>query len=319
MKLMQLKRRFENNLGLSMAVLAVVILLIGSLASPFFTVLGAEDDEEKVEAPKWLEGDMWTYQNSMPMPGGELGKELVETKVEMEVTNVNGEVNIDVEDEDEVTYETYVVEETQIGEDDEPWMIDFHYSKENLAIIYNHPEEDVASGYHPPIVELDFPLYEGKEWGPEEARFFGDVHDEGFAEADRIYNYEGKVEELVTKEVVGEQFETYMVNLTIAGQDLIEGDAKLMRYEMYYSPEVKNIVHSDIFETMRVEDEDIEDDYLEQEIGNETLLEYQVTHEDPDTDEDESPFLSPGTALLIIVGTSLIYHYNKKYSDDKNK
>jgi len=292
-------------------VVAVVVLLIGTLVFPSLTVL-ADDDDEEVGVPQWNEGDRWRYRDEIPMP--EMGP--LETVIEREVTNDHVQVNAHGEGGERESYDTYEVRETHNPEDDEKWEADFYYWKDNLAQIYNDPEGQVPSAYHPPIVELDFPLYVGKEWDGE-ARYFenpGDPDEGEHPEADREYAFWGRVENKTTIEIGIGEFETYMVNLTVIAYDPDTEDAQLHRYETYYSPEVKNRVYTDIFETRALPEDqtgpgDIE--YDEAPIGNETLLEFDVEPYEPSDGREES-LLGVGIVLLIIgVGSASFYIYKK--------
>ncbi len=257
-------------------VVAITFLL---LLSVMLVMDGAEaiKEEDEVEVPKWNEGYRWRYRENIPVAG----VSDIETEFEKEVTDESSEVNVHGPNVDGKTYETYQVRETHNPDDpDEKIEIDSYQWKENLAEIYNDPEYSVPSAYHPPIVELDFPLSVGKEWDGE-ARYFEDPGDpEKEPEPDREYEYMGKVEDRTVKEIDIGEFETYMVNLTVLAYDPDEEEMQLhLRYEMYYSPEVKNVVHTDIFEKRRVPEED---EYLEEQVGEETLVDYNL-----ETDERE--------------------------------
>jgi len=332
MKLAQFKGKLEDNWGLTFVVLVVTAILVGSLVTPSFTAL-ADDDEEKIEVPKWNAGDRWRYSDKIPMPAAEEGPDpgddlVLETLMDMEVTEENYDEDFEITlrgpDGQEKTYETYKVRETHNPDDpEERWEADFYYWKENLAIIHNDPEIQVPSVYHPPIVELDFPLYEGKEWSTdpgfdshyELARFFEDPDQEDYPEPDREYAYFGRVEGRTSRDIGYETVETYMVNLTVLAYDPLTDDAQLHRYEKYYSPEVKNVVHVDIYEVRRMPEDhdlvDIEEDIREEPVGNQTLLEYDVEPYEP-TEEREESLLGVGIVLVIIgVGTASFYIYKK--------
>jgi len=263
--------------------LLVAAIILSLLLSGILMAVGGEDSEEedKVEVPEWNEGDRWRYKESIPMP--EMPD--FETEFEKEVTDENSKVNFNWSDEDEKTYETYQVKET-INPDDpeEKTEIDFYHWKENLAEIYNDHEDSLSSAYHPPIVELDFPLYVGKEWEGE-ARYFEDPGDsEKEPEPDKNFAFWGTVENRMSVDTgVGEFEDTYMVNLTVLqyveedGHEVLE---ELRRFEIYYSSEVKNIVHQDNYDIREVpddyegpgEDEDFNEDW----VGNETLIDYDL-------------------------------------------
>jgi len=327
MKLIQLNGK--NHLGLNIFVLGVTVLLIGSLITPSFTALGneGEDNGEKVEVPKWYEGDRWVYTEKIPMPDVELPMpDMEEIKFEMEVINADFPARIGTE-RGEKRYDTYQVEET-IGldrEEEEQARIRFHYTHEHLAELYNDPIniDMLPSAYVPPVREMDFPLYVGKEWDGEETGYYLDpMEDEGSSEPDKRYWYRGKVEETVTKEVevrgVREEFETYMVNLTIVGQGLEgdESDITIKRYEIYYSPEVRNIVNKEMFETRKPPEEELDpgDDVpvIENSIGNETLVDYELQDPPEDDGDGEVSLMGVGVVLLIIgVGTASFIVYKK--------
>jgi len=247
---------------------AIILLLITSVR---LVAVGGEaiEEEDKVEVPEWNEGYQWRYREKIPMP--EYGN--LETEFEKEVTDENVAISFHIEDEEEETYETYEVRETHNPDDPEEKVeIDSYHWKENLAEIYNDPEDTLSSAYHPPIVELDFPLYVGKEWEGE-ARYFEDLGDpEEEPEPDREYEYMGKVENRTVKEIDIGEFETYMVNLTVTACD--ENETQINRYEMYYSPEAKNVVHTDFFESRIVPDDEEDDEYIEEWIGEKTLIDY---------------------------------------------
>ncbi len=300
--------------------IVVFILLVGSISLSTSTIFGDDNGDDEVEVPKWYEEDTWTYSDKIPMP--EVGH--VETVVDLEVIDEDGKVRIGREDGEDV-YDSYVVRATPSdeGEEEEEFEeIEFRHWKENLAEVYHHElgQEEVA--YNPPIINFDFPLYEGKEWDnnqiEETVRFYSGLEGEEPADPQRYYWYSGRVEETgVMKEVPAGEFETYMINLTVNGFEF-EGqdveDAILKRYEIYYSPEVKNAVFTEVYETRRIEGAPIdipdeEDPIHEDSIGNETLIDYDVTHED--TDDDEIPLFNAGFLLLIIVGAGLLYHKKK--------
>ncbi|MBS3781547.1 MAG: hypothetical protein KGY68_02935 [Candidatus Thermoplasmatota archaeon] len=328
----QSKTILKDNLGLTFAILAVTILLIGSLTPLSMTATAAEDDgEEEVGVPEWNEGDKWRYSDKVPMPNEASpdpgDDKVIETIMEKEVTDENFRVNAYGPGGEKKTYETYQVREIHNPDNPENrWEGDFYYWKDNLAQVYNNPEGNVPSAYHPPIVDLDFPLYVGKKWSTDKeydlARYFegppdpDDVDEGEYPEPDREYAFLGRVENRTTKEIELEkgvkEFETYMVNLTLVGYDREGGKTEITRYEMYYSPEVKNIVHTDIFGVRRMpEDYSVGDDVMENFIGNETLLGFEADPYNPD-DEGEPSLLGVGIVLLILgVGTASFYVYKK--------
>ncbi len=306
MKLARFKGMLEDHLGLSFVVLAVVFLLIGSMVVPSFTAAADEEDEET--APEWVEGDMWRYEELTPMP-----EEDIIIEFERRVTD-ESRIIMPTEDGGEESFDTYVVTETIYHEDGGQNRTDIHFWEDNLAEIYNIPHEDenrLPTGYAPPVVELDFPLWEGKEWSGE-ARFFVNPENRDDSEPDRKYAYEGGVENITTKEIgIGEFEETYMINLHVEqyreedGQTVIE---QVRRYEIYYSPDVRNIIHKDIFETQYWEEED---EYREEWIGEETLVAYDLEPVEDD-DEEEASLLGVGVFLVIIgVGTAIFTVYKK--------
>jgi len=342
MKLTQFKGKLEDHLGITLVVLGVVVLLVLSLITPSFTAVAADEGEDKVGVPEWKAGERWKYSDRIPMPGdpgADPGEDdYIETIVEMEVTEDNFEEDFEVTahgpDGEKKTYETYRVKETHNPDDPENrFEVDFYYWKENLAMIYNDPEGQVPSAYHPPVVELDFPLYVGKEWSTDPGydshydlgRYFEDPPDlddlddgQDYPEPTREYAYFGRVEEKTAREIALErgtkEFETYMVNLTILAYDEMRDEAQLHRYEMHYSPEVKNLVHTDIFEVRAMPDDQgigDHDDFREAPVGNETLLGYDAEPYEP-AEEAEESLLGVGIVLVIIgVGTASIYIYKK--------
>jgi len=311
MKMVKFKEILENHFGLSFIVLSIVFLLIGSMVAPSFTAAADDDDDDgEVEVPKWSVGDTWTYQEKIPMP--EMGR--IESEIEMEVTAEREEfVNIGVEDGEDLVYDTYEVVGTLEGEEG-PMEIKFQYTQENIAEVYNDPDWDIPSAYVPPIVEMDFPLYVGKEWDDDETFYYIDPEEEGFTEPKRRYWYMGKVEDEVTKEVNSEEFETYMINLIVAGEDLDGDSAVLNRFELYYSPEVRNVVHKDMYAVQRLPDDyDGPGDGVQEEwTGNETLIDYDLEPVEDDDDEEEASLLGIGIVIVIIgVGTASFIVYKK--------
>jgi len=311
MKMVQFKEILGDNFGLSFVVLSIVLLLIGSMVAPSFTAVAEENDGVKVEVPQWKVGYTWTYQEKIPMP--EMGH--IESDIELKVTAEREEfVNIGVEDGEDLIYDTYEVVGTMEGEEG-PMEIKFQYTQENIAEVYNDPDWDVPSAYVPPIVMMDFPLYVGKEWDDDETFYYINPEEEGFTEPKRHYWYMGRVEEEVTREVNSEEFETYMINLTVGGEDLDGDSAVLNRYELYYSPEVKNVVHKDMYAVQRLPDDyggpGDGDEVREEWTGNETLLDYSL-EADEEEEEVETSLLGVGVVLVIIgVGTASFIVYKK--------
>jgi len=314
---------YQSSGGLRMRKkLFVLVITLSLLLSGLLAAVGGEakEEEEKIGVPEWNEGDKWRYSDKVPMPGGD---QMIETITEMEVTDENVDINASWATEGEEIYKTYEVSETRNPDapEEEQSKIDIYYTKDNLAQVYNDPESSVPSAYHPPIVELDFPLYVGKEWSTDSgydnqydlARYFEDPPDpeEGKnPEPDREYAFLGRVENKTTKEIELEKgfkvFETYMVNLTVLAHDKETTEIELTRYEMYYSPEVKNLVHIDIFEVRQMpEDQKIGDgfDIRENPIGNKTLVDYNIESTDfgvEITDYDD----------IVTVGDNTTIEYN---------
>lgn len=312
MKFGQLRRMLPDHLGFPMIVFTVVVLLVLSVISPSFTALA--DEEEEV--PEWKKGYRWRYKETVPMPD----MEDMENEFEMEVVG-ESKVNIPVEGGDDISDDTYVVDETLNPGEDNETDIRFHYRKDDLAELYNEPEpeDDVSSGFAPAIVRLDFPLQVGENWTGDAKRY---LHPEEDADLEKSFAYSGTVENRTSvKSGMGEFEDTYMVNLEV-WQYKEEGGEKVLeavrRFEVYYSPEVKNVVHQDSYETKEVPDDHTGpgsgQDYEEEWIGNETLLEYSLKAEEEngDGDEEDASLMGVGVVLLIIgVGTASIYVYKK--------
>ncbi len=308
MKFEPLRGTLKDHLGLTSIVLAVVVLLVLSVTTPSFTALA--DEEEEV--PEWEKGYRWRYRESIPMPDM---PDDIETEFEMEVVG-DGRVNIPVEGGDDISDDTYEVKETVDLDEDNQTEIEFHYRKDDLAQLYNNPEYDIDSGYAPAIVRLDFPLWVGKEWNGDARRFLNPVED---PELDKNFGFWGNVENRTSVDTGAGEFEdTYMVNLTVlqyveeGGEDVIE---EVRRFEIYYSPEVKNIVHQDNYATREVPD-DYEgpgegEDFKEDWVGNETLIDYSL-EADEEEEEEEASFVGVGIFLVIIgAGTASFYVYKK--------
>ncbi len=335
LKEVMFKIKIDKGLMLYITILFVASILMVSTSSPSFSALVSAEDADEEEVPEWYKGDKWTYQMREPF---QEGIEIV-TEVEKEVVD-EMELEVDViGDERGEIYETYVVEERHVREledeeEDEPIddfpeiKSEFCYTKEHLSPIFTHPEGAPRSFYYPPIIEMDFPLHVGKEWIVEEGGFFEDTNpdeDEAIEPSREVLWYNGTVEERVTKEVpAGEFDDVFLINLTIIGRDL-ETDIdplEYKRFEIYYSPEVKNIIHRDIYETRRVpEDED--DMGWEESVGTETLLDYYVQDEPPegngDNDGVETPFLGAGTMVLLVLGAASIYYFKKYIYEDRQE
>jgi len=266
-------------------ILVVTITLSLLLSGLLVAVRGETTGEEEIAVPEWNEGDKWRYSYNG------------QTIIEREVTDKNVEINASWANEDKKIYETYEVRETHNPDNSaDRWEADVYYSNDSLAEVYRSPVEEgeVDSAYHPPIIELDFPLYVGKVWSTDSgydnqydtAKYFEDPPDPEDGEnpePDREYAFVGQVENKTTRRVNLEkgtkEFETYMVNLTILSYDYEQNKTQLNRYEMYYSPEVKNLVHTDIFEFRRMpEGQNVGDntDIRRELVSNITLQEYDI-------------------------------------------
>ncbi len=336
MKETQSKSGFKDNHALPVFILVVAIILVVPVFTPSFTA-SADDTDDKAELPEWYEGDVWEY---------EMREEIAHnltylTDVKKEVVDERGEVNIKENGDEGETYETYVVSETHVRsyeeKDERIGNIEgeFHYTKEHLSPVYTNPEEAIASFYYPPIEELNFPLSVGKNWsggGDKDIYFFEDntteENDEPLEPSKEVHEFYGEVEEKVTKEVKAGTFDTFLVNLTVLGEDLEkeENPLELKRFEIYYSPEVKNIIHRNIYETRRVPDDyggpgggSGESMVWEEETGTESLVRYDLEPESahPNDNNGDSPFLSTGTMVLAIMGTALFYRYKKDEGENE--
>ncbi len=298
-----LKQLFEDHRAFKVVtVISLSIILIGAMVFSS-SVVSADDNEEEV--PSWSKGYSWEYRESIDMPDPYPD---MEAEFELEVVNENGVVNIPDQDGEINSFETYVVEE-RLYQDDRTRKTEFHYSQDNLAEIYNNPDDDVSSGYAPPVERLNFPLYEGKEWEGD-ARYFLNP-DEEESDPERTYAYTGRVESRVEKSTILGEFDTFMVNLTLVSYDYENGGGAIeedRRFEMYYSPEVKNLVYTDIYETRYWEEGG---EYVERHIGNETLLDYSLEAEE----EEETSMIGVWVILAIVgVGTASIIAYKKTKS-----
>ncbi len=310
---------------LSVLILITTFILIISMAVPSVTVT-ADDNDDEAEIPEWYQGDVWEY---------EMREEIMEdvtylTEVKREVIDERGEVTVRDNQTGDKLYEadTYVLSElhgrTLEEEDEDIGDVEgeFHYTKEHLSPVYTEPDQAPASFYFPPIEEMNFPLSIGKNWtgGADEDIYFFEVRDPDSEEAPepsrKVHEYYGVVEERVTKEVDAGIFDAFLINLTVLGEDL-EKDVEpleLKRFEIYYAPEVKNIIHRDIYETKRVPDDfGMGDDVVwEEQTGTETLVRYELQDGPAQTDDnDYTPFLRTGTVILAIIGTALVYRYKK--------
>lgn len=124
-------------------------------------------------------------------------------------------------------------------------------------------------------------------------------------------------EEKPTITVNGEKYDTYKLNVNFTAVGGNE-DWSLGRIEYYYSPEVKNTVLKNIYETRK----DPQTDQLqERHMGNEELLDYEI-QEGSDGDKDEKGLILSNPMFLIlvglVVGTAVIYFYKKGQPETKS-
>lgn len=305
-------------------VVSVIVILLSSivLAVPLSFEGMAEEDEE-YEAPEWKEGDRWEYESRGPAPGAE---GWIKTTFTFEVLDENYEVEpYDLEDGSRADpIDTYLVEETQYVEDEEI-SIQHQYTKENLIPAYHHeiPDRQPASYWYPPIPELDFPLRVGNNWTSTENIFYEVDPETGEPEMKmEMIKSEGRVEDRVTKNIGGDEVEAIKVNFSYMG-GLVDEDSTMWRRDMiYYSPEVKNIIRRERFETRAIPDEEIPEDpggdfFVGKEgpIGNETLTNYELQERE---DEDVDPRVSLpnawqmlGIVGLIVVGLTSIHYFKR--------
>jgi len=107
-----------------------------------------------------------------------------------------------------------------------------------------------------------------------------------------------------------------MINFTIFARDLDpdEEHAELRREEIYYAPEVKNVIHREMYQTMRVPDDyegPVEEDEVHEEwVGNETLIDYSLEADENDQQEDETSMIGVWVVLAFF-GTASIITYKK--------
>lgn len=298
--------------GITLVLAISLILIVPSATFPSVT---AEENDEEVEVPEWYEGDSWQYEVRETLAEGFTAI----TRVEKEVITEKVNYQFDIQEAGEETYESYEVMEKHIPQEDEDELEEiegaFGYTRDTLSPIMTHPHGQVRSFYYPPLRELDFPFSIGDHWTYEEGYFLEEQTD-GPAEPTRhIIRYEGRVEERVTRHVNGRAFDSYMVNFTILAEDLDADEYPLewRRQEIYFSPEVKNVIHRDFYETRNLpEDEGREEAFAREEnLGNETLLDF--THVEPQEDDDqEASLLGVGVVLVIIgVTTASFYVYKK--------
>lgn len=290
---------------------AVLFLLLSSMIVPFSA---KSEENSKAEVPEWKKGDEWEYKLREPYPGGMTAI----TKLQKEVTKEKVEINVDEVEGGGETYKAYETTEKRLirnqssdpdGENVTEVTGKYHYTKDHLSPIYNHPEGKVASFYYPPIKEMNFPLKVGKNWSSTEGWYF-ENRDPPVEPSMEIVKYQGRVEEKITKEVEAGEFEVFKINMTILGNKLEDDELQLKRYEIFYSPEVKNIIHREMYQTKRLPpDYQIGDKVLyENSVGNETLLSYNLEPRDDDN-SNQSPFLGAGPLFFAIVGTSIFYFY----------
>lgn len=325
MRLVQSKGVLKKHLGLTFVFLTVLILLIGSLA-PFYLGAVAAEAEKENEVPEWSEGDYWKYKSVLRAPQAD-----IKTIIEKEVKDRDVEINYEGDQGDTKSYDVYQVKRTEysVGNPENKTNADVYIWHKELAQISNNPENQPTSGYHPPIIELDFPLHVGKNWSTDAgfdnhhdlAKYYADLKDpdEGdLSEHSREYAFLGKVENKTTKEVElnkgVKEFETFKVNTTLLTYDKEKNTTQLNRYELYYSPEVKNVVYTEIYSAKKLpEDYSMgEDTIKETRIGNETLLAFETSPYTPDDNGDGTSLLGVGIVILILgVGTASIWVYKK--------
>ncbi len=313
----------SNMVHLALILSVSIILIVAMVASSTFVRAG---EDEEVVVPEWYEGDSWEYEIRE-----RLAPEM--TLVTESEKEVIGERNyeVDIVEGGIETYESYVVEEKHVreveeDEDDDEDMEDitgeFGYTKDTLSPITTQPHGDVLGVYHPPLRELDFPFSVGDNWTYDEGYFLEEQPGDDPAEPVRyIIQYQGKVEEKVTRNVNGNNVEAYMVNFTILAEDLDahEDPLEWRRQEIYFSPEVKNVIHREMYQTMNIpEDEGVEEGFAREEnVGNETLVTYDIEEYEPQNGEGETSLLGFGIILLIIgvVGASFVIYKKVKSPD----
>jgi len=329
----RLRQLLKDNRGFKVVtVISVSLLLIGAMVFSFSLASADEHQDElgEVEAPEWKEGYSWTYKMREPV-----WEDMTWiSEIEREVVNTNSRFSIDVVDSDRGdSFDTYQIDERWVvdeeGEDRDHIQTENHFTKDKLSRTFTNPVDGWASFYYPPIIELNFDptLSVGDYWIEDEGWFFEtpDVETEDELEPIReIVEYAGEVEGQETKAVeVGgtrREFETLMINFTIFARDLDpdEEHAELRREEIYYAPEVKNVIHREMYQTMRVPDDydgpGDEDQVKESWVGNETLIDYSLEADGDGPQESES-MLGVWVVLAIVgVGVASIVVYKKTKS-----
>lgn len=306
-------------LALVLVLSVSLILVVPTGISPTFASAG--EDGETVEAPEWYEGDTWEYEI----------KETIAPEITM-FTEVEKEVideknyEIDIVEGEKEDYPSYVVEERHVRETEgdaeeiEEGEIkgSFGYTMDTLSPITTQPYGDVLGVYYPPLRELDFPFSLGDNWTYEgdEAGYFLEEQpgDTPLEPARNIIQYQGRVEEKVTRDVSGNSVDTYMINFTVLAEDLETGEVQWRRQEIYFSPEVKNVVHREMYETRLIDEDEAPDDPFphEEGTGNETLVDYEVQEYEPENGDGDESLLGVGIIILMIgVGTATLYIHKK--------
>ncbi|MEF8874296.1 MAG: hypothetical protein V5A88_06455 [Candidatus Thermoplasmatota archaeon] len=314
----RVKEMFDRSsmISIILVLLVAVVLLVPNTASP--TLVSAEENDEEVKVPEWYEGDSWEYKVKEKLAEGMT----LLTEVEKEVIGEK-KYKINIVEGGTETYESYVLEERhdrEVEEEDkelEDIKGEFGYTKDKLSPITTQPTGQNLSVYYPPLKELDFPFSVGDNWSYDEGYFLEkQSEDDPLEPARNIIKYQGRVEEKVTRDVNGKSLETYMVNFTILAEDLNadENPLRWRRQEIYFSPEVKNVVHKEMYETRRLPEEDYGDEAIarEENVGNETLVDYDVQPYEPENEDGEESLLGVGIILLIIgITTATLYFYKK--------
>lgn len=303
-------------------VLSVSIMLLVPMAVSSSFVRADENDDEEVKVPEWYEGDTWQYEVRERVTP----EMTMLTEIEKEVIDERN-YEIDIVEGGTEAYESYVTEERHVreveeeGEEDEELegeeRGEFGYTKDTLSPITTQPHGQVMGVYHPPLRELDFPFSVGDNWTYDEGYFLEEQPgDEPLAPARLIIQYQGRVEEKVTRNVNGNSVEAYMVNFTILAENLEEEETPLewRRQEIYFSPEVKNVIHREMYQTMNLPEDEYGDEALarEENVGNETLTDYEVQEHEPEDEDDDTSILGVGIVFLIVgISIATIYVYKK--------
>ncbi len=337
MKALSEESMFTSNFVRSFFVVLVVgILLFSVVVSLPLSISSTAEEDQEYEAPEWKAGDRWEYDVTEPTP--EDPDLWVTTRIEQEVM---GDAEIEVEDldggETEEVLEVYWVEETQRAQDmrgdemdeqqDEDEEITMTaergFTRDNLFPAYtdSHNPNIWESYYYPPLVELDFPLSIGDEHSSTEGTLYEvDPETDEVVARINIIQYQTKVEERVTKDINGEQVDALRVNFSYMGELIDddnpeEGTTQWRREEIYYSPDIKNVVHRERYETRAIPPEEIpgepgyEDEFYAREasMGNESLVGYYLEERRGEADELLSAGELLGVIGLIVVGASSIY------------